>query len=240
MLKFKNIKVGGIEPVSMLERPGFISSIIFLAGCNFRCPFCHNPELVTKVDEITLYPIEEIFKILKAKQGWVDSVIFTGGEPTLHSELPLFIEEVRKMGFQTGLHTNGTNPAMLRELLTNDLLDYVAMDVKNSLTKYGETVGMKNFNVGPIKENIKLMLAAKPAVDTIFRTTVVPDLVTLDDIKEIGKLIKGGKRAALQQFRPLKCVDEDYEKKIPYSKAVLGKMADVLEKYVTKVEREFI
>ncbi len=237
---FKNIKIGGIEPASMLERPGFISAIVFLLGCNFRCPFCHNPELVTTTEEITLYPTEEVLKMLKAKKGWVDSVIFTGGEPTLHPGLPLLIKEVRKMGFQAGLHTNGTNPAMLKDLLAEDLLSYVAMDVKNRPAKYGETVGIKDFDVEPVKENVRLMLNAKPEVDTIFRTTAVPDLVTEEDIEEIGKWIKGGKKAALQQFRTLKCIDKEYEKKTPYSKETLNRMADTLEKYVDQVEREFI
>ncbi len=237
---FKNIKVGGLEPASMLERPGLISTIVFLLGCNFRCPFCHNPELVTETKGVTLYPTEEVLKMLKAKKGWVDSVIFTGGEPTVHPGLPLFIQAVKDMGFQAGLHTNGTDPAMLKELLDKDMLSYVAMDVKNRISKYSETVGVKNFDTKPIKESIQIILEAKPEVDTIFRTTAVPGLVTEEDVEEIGKMVKGGKKIALQQFRTMKCVDKEYEKRIPYDKKTLVKMADILEKYVDKVEREFM
>ncbi|MBU2025376.1 MAG: anaerobic ribonucleoside-triphosphate reductase activating protein [Patescibacteria group bacterium] len=236
---FESVKIAGVEPASMLERPGFISSIVFLQGCNFRCPFCHNPELISSKEKITPFPYKEFLNILNNKKHWVDSVIFTGGEPSLYPELPALIAKIKEMGFETGIHTNGTNPAMLKSLLKNNLIDYVALDVKNTPAKYLKTIGRKTQNLDPIFKSIELTLKAPQNVDTIFRTTIVPGLIEPGDIRKIGQLIKGAKKASLQQFRPIKCFNQEYEKITPYDSQTLNKMADILKNYVKEVEREF-
>ena len=237
----ENIKIAGLEPSSMLEREGYISAIVFLMGCNFKCPFCHNPELIKdEKGEIVFYPISELLKDLYKKKGWVDNVILTGGEPTLYSNLDEFIKEIKKMGFDVGIHTNGTNPDLLKKLIDEKLLSYIAMDIKSSEEKYAETVGLKKININKIKRSIELIKKAKDNSDIVFRTTVVPGLVDMEDIKGIGELLKGAKVASLQQFRPMKCLDKKYEKLEPYNVQHLHKMADMLENYVEEVKREYI
>ncbi|MBD3300087.1 MAG: anaerobic ribonucleoside-triphosphate reductase activating protein [Candidatus Moranbacteria bacterium] len=236
-----SIKIGGMEPASMLEREGFISAIVFVMGCNFRCPFCHNPDLLKPDErEIVPYPIKELIRDLNKKKDWIDSVIFTGGEPTIYNELPLLIEKLNKMGFSLGLHTNGTNPSMVDYLIEADLIDYLTMDLKNTELKYPETAGVKKINLEKIKDSIDLIKKAPRKIETVFRTTIVPGLITQEDIDAIGGLIKGARAVSLQQFRPMKCLDKKYEKMKPYEVEILHKMADVLEKYVEEVRREFV
>ena len=250
---FSRIKIGGVEPGSLLERPGLISAIVFLKNCNFRCPYCHNPELVFNDKAVPDYPAEELFKLLKQKKGWVDSVIFTGGEPSLYPDLPKLIKAVKELGVEPGIHTNGSNPEMLAALLKADLLNYIAMDVKNHQEKYFKTIGLEKLNRIEKSENfakdemwkkiaksIELIKKAPKKIETIFRITVAPGLVEEADIVKIGQLIKGAPKASIQQFRPIKCLDKSFEKLKPYPKEVLEKMADELEKFVGQVEREFL
>lgn len=236
----QNVFIGGFKPASMLERPGLISGVLFTVGCNLRCPFCHNPELVTDSKGVPPYPVQEILNTLYEKKNWIDSVIFTGGEPTLHKGLYGLMRLIKNEGFQVGLHTNGTNPAVLEKLLANGLLSYVAMDIKASREKYPLATGLKNLSFAPIAKSIKLMQSAPRAVATIFRTTAVPGIIETADIKKIGKLIEGAEQASLQQFRTMKCINRAFERREPYDVDQLHAMADELEKYVTRVEREFI
>ncbi|MBD3238536.1 MAG: anaerobic ribonucleoside-triphosphate reductase activating protein [Candidatus Moranbacteria bacterium] len=235
------LQIGGLEPASMLERKGNISSIIFVLGCNYRCGFCHNPELVFNTKgEIQPYPHQEVLKILKSKKNWIDSVIFTGGEPTIYQGLPNFMHKVKNLDLSIGLHTNGTNPKMIEEILEQNLLDYLAMDVKNHLAKYTQTVGLEKINLDSIKQSIQLVLQTQDQIQTVFRTTVVPNLIQKKDLPKIGRLIKGAKKACLQQFRPLRCLDKKFEKIQPYDKLVLDQMADILEQYVETVDRDYL
>ena len=234
------VYIGGFKPASMLERPGLISGVLFTVGCNLRCPFCHNPELVVDSKGIPPYPVNEILKALAEKKGWVDSVIFTGGEPTMQKGLRDMMRYIKEEGFQVGIHTNGANPKALGKLLDEGLLSHVAMDVKASKEKYSTAVGIPGFKIGPILESIKLIKAACKKVDTIFRTTAVPGLVEPADMAKIGKMVQGAPLVSIQQFRTLKCVNPEYEQKEPHSTEVLHKMADELEQYVGRVNREFI
>ena len=237
---FESIKVGGLEPASMLEQPGLISAVVFLMGCNFRCPFCHNPELLSGSKKVALYPIPELLADIFKKKGWVDSVVFTGGEPTLYRELPDLMKKIKAEGFEIGIHTNGTNPAMLKKLLKENVLSYLAMDIKNSEEKYVRTAGKKKIDFDSIKKSIKEVKNANPEVNTVFRITIVPGLVDTEDIEKIGKLIKGARKISIQQFRSLKCVDKKYEEIKPYEVEALHEMADIMEEYVEEVDREFI
>ncbi len=187
----------GLQKMTLLDYPQHIACTVFLGGCDFRCPFCHNFELV----DMSISPYmteEEFFSFLGTRQGLLDGVAITGGEPLLYKELPDFIKKIREMGFLIKLDTNGNHPERLKALLADNLLDYIAMDVKNSLAKYGETIGVQDFDPSPIKESINLIMNS--GIDYEFRTTVVKELHDEDSFEAIGKLISGAGNYYLQEF----------------------------------------
>lgn len=235
-----NFDARGLEKFSLVEWPGKICAIIFTGGCNFRCPFCHNPELVTELAETPAYPWEEIEKFLDKKVGWVDGIEITGGEPTLQPDLPKVAEIIKGKGFLLSVATNGTNPEMLEELLSKKLIDRIQMDIKNSLEKYPISTDVKDFD--PIASKIKksIEILKNSDIEYGFRTTIVPDLIKKEDIKGIGELIKGAKKISLQQFRPLRTLDKSYQNKVPYPKEEIIEMGNLLKEYVEEVNLEFI
>ncbi len=180
---------------------GEFCSLIFLPRCNFRCPFCHNVNLVLHPEKLETIPFEYVEDKLKAQKVWADGVCITGGEPTLHSSLLELCAKIKEMGFLVKLDTNGTNPALLKDLMDRKLLDYVAMDIKAPLTveKYSEATGV---NAETLLENVKesIRLLMESNIDYEFRTTVVPTIHTLDDIKQICRSLKGCKKYVLQKF----------------------------------------
>jgi len=180
---------------------GKISSVIFLPNCNFRCPFCHNVNLVLNPENLETIPFEYIEDQLKKQKGWTDGVCITGGEPTIHSNLPELCSKIKKMGFLVKLDTNGTTPTMLKELMARKFLDYVALDIKAPLTveKYSKATGVNAESLlKNVKESIRLLL--KSSIDYEFRTTVVPTIHDLDDIKQVCHSLKGCKKYVLQKF----------------------------------------
>ena len=227
----------GLEKFSLVEWPGKITAIIFTGGCNFRCPFCHNPELVTDLDKTPVYPWKEIEKFLDKKIGWVDAIMITGGEPTIHADLPKILKIIKDKGYLTGVATNGSNPEMLRKIIEEKLVDRVCMDVKSSLENYPEACGAKN-NSEKISESIEII--KNSGIEYEFKLTVVPGIVTKEDIPKIGEMIKGAKKIYLQQFRPFKTLDKSYQNKVPYDKDEIVSMAKELEKYIDEVNLEFI
>jgi len=180
---------------------GKISSVLFLPTCNFRCPFCHNVNLVLCPEKLDTIPFEYIEDQLKKQKGWTDGVCITGGEPTLHSSLPELCSRIKKMGLMVKLDTNGTNPTMLKELMDMKLVDYVAMDIKAPLTieKYSKATGV---NAEKLLENVKesIRLLMESGIDYEFRTTVVPSIHSLEDIKQISRSLKGCRKYVLQKF----------------------------------------
>ncbi len=189
--------IGGFQKMTVLDYPGKVACTVFFAGCNLRCPFCHNASLVmdnwiSGVDE------GEIFAYLEKRKGLLDGVCITGGEPLLNEEIEDFIRRIKDMGYLVKLDTNGTNPKMLRRLIKNGLVDYVAMDIKNSAEKYAMTCGVKAVNFTKIEESINLLIGGN--IDYEFRTTVVEPLHTTEDIEAVGKLVKGAKALYLQGF----------------------------------------
>ncbi len=178
-----------------------ISSVIFLPNCNFRCPFCHNVNLVLNPEKLETIPFEYIEDQLKKQIGWTDGVCITGGEPTLDSSLPELCSRIKKTGFLVKLDTNGTNPTMLKELMDRKLLDYVAMDIKAPLTveKYSKAIGVKAEKLlENVKESIKILMGSN--MDYEFRTTVVPTIHDLEDIKQICRSLRGCRKYVLQKF----------------------------------------
>ena len=190
----------GLQKLTLLDFPGYVACTLFTRGCNMRCPFCHNASLVVRAEEQKPYTHEEIMHFLRKRQGILDGVAITGGEPTLMPYLPDFMAEVRELGYKIKLDTNGTRPEVLRSIIERGLVDYVAMDIKNCREKYGETVGFDAaYDLTPIEESISILMADK--VDFEFRTTVSKSFHTSDDIEKIGEWLRGDEKFFLQQFK---------------------------------------
>jgi len=195
------LEVKGFVDLSFVDWDAKVSSVLFLPNCNFRCPFCHNVNLVLNPETIETIPFEYLDEQLNNQKGWTDGVCITGGEPTLHNDLTDLCSKIKQMGFLVKLDTNGTNPIMLKELLDKKLVDYVAMDVKAPLTpeKYSKAIGVNSEKLlKNVKESISLLMNS--GIDYEFRTTVVPTLHDSDDIVQICKFLKGCKKYVLQKF----------------------------------------
>ncbi len=193
------MQICGYEKFSMVDYDGKIACTVFTNGCNMRCPFCHNVPLVVDTYKNNVNLEEEVLEYLKLRRGLVDAVCISGGEPTLQQDLEKFVLKVKELGYKVKLDTNGLNPNALKKLLDKHLLDYVAMDVKNSLTKYGATSGIENVSTEKIEKSIKIIIES--GVDYEFRTTLISELHTETDISEISKLIKGAKKYFLQKYK---------------------------------------
>lgn len=193
------VKIHGFNKLTLLDYPEKLAATVFLGHCNFRCPFCHNAGLVLSPDQEPIIPVEEVLGVLKKRKGILDGVCITGGEPTMSVGLPDFIRKIKELGYHVKLDTNGFHPEMLKNMVTEGLIDYVAMDIKNSPEKYGETVGIKNFHLEPIQESVEFLKSG--VVDYEFRTTVVKELHKKDDIEKIGNWISGSRRYFLQAYK---------------------------------------
>lgn len=191
--------IRGFNKTTLLDYPGHIAATIFLGGCNFRCPFCHNASLVLAPDSQGIITKDEVFTTLRKRVGILEGVCITGGEPCLYPGLVDFIKEIKSLGFLVKLDTNGSNPHMISDLLNLNLIDYVAMDIKNSKEKYGLTTGLKTVNINKISESVSFLL--KSNIDYEFRTTAVKGFHDLEDFISIGKWIQGASAYYLQAFR---------------------------------------
>ena len=191
------MKIHGLQKMTLLDYPGKVACTVFLGGCNFRCPFCHNSELLD-VNAPAIMDDTELLDFLKTRTGILDGVVVTGGEPTLRPELPEFLEKIRGLGFKIKLDTTGNQPEVLKKLATAGLVDYVAMDVKNSRKRYGETVGIPGFKTDKVDESIRFLLEGK--VEYEFRTTVVKQFHDRDSFVDIAEWISGADRYFLQGF----------------------------------------
>ncbi len=198
-MKLPEIK--GFIDLSLIDWDGKVSAVIFLPHCNLRCPFCYNTPLVLKPEELQTIPYEEIRQYLTKNKDWLDGVVITGGEPTVHNELPNLCKQVKKLGLRVKLDTNGTNPEMLKKLIEQKLLDYIAMDIKAPLTqeKYS-VVGVKTKNLlAEVNRSVEILL--KSTVDYEFRTTLIPTVHDQSTIKQICSRLKDCKKYVLQNFK---------------------------------------
>jgi pyruvate formate lyase activating enzyme len=227
------MKIGGLQKVSLIDYPGEISSIIFLQGCNFKCPYCHNPELVDSKLFGPCLQEKDVFEFLKTRIGKIDAVTITGGEPTIQNDLMPFIKRIKKMGFAVKLDSNGSRPEVIKNLLSEKLLDFIAMDIKAPLEKYEKIVRVL-LKTDSIKESIKIILKAK--IPHEFRTTVVKSLHSENDILKIAQLISGARQYTLQKFVPAKILDKKYLKAKPFSVDELEKIRKHLEKEIPIVK----
>ena len=192
------MRIDGLQKMTLLDFPGKVACTVFTGGCNFRCPFCHNALLVTKLPEKPDYSEDEILSFLEKRTGLLDGVAITGGEPLLNPDIADFIRKIRSMGYAVKLDTNGSFPERLKAIVGEGLVDYVAMDIKNRKEKYAETIGLKNLDLSKIEESIEFLKSG--AVDYEFRTTVVEQFHTVEDIRAAAEWISGAKRYFLQNF----------------------------------------
>ncbi|MGC9149575.1 MAG: anaerobic ribonucleoside-triphosphate reductase activating protein [Candidatus Micrarchaeia archaeon] len=216
------IEIGGFQRVSLIDYPGKIASIIFTVGCNFRCPFCQNKDLVLRnYKSLRLYSYEEIFEKLEEAKGFIDGVEITGGEPTIWgNELIALMEKLKKYGL-IKLDSNGSNPRILKEIIEKKLVDYIAMDIKTSLNvkKYAKAIGLSEDSTKEILKNVleSIELIKNSKVEHEFRTTLVPSIVEKEDVVEIANYIKG-ENYFLQRFEPRNTLNKDFENIKPYKK----------------------
>ena len=200
MVSKKEFQIGGFQKLTLLDYPGKVSAMVFTIGCNMRCPFCHNYELVEDLDKIEeLFDPQEVIDYLKKRKGVLDGLVITGGEPTLQRGLKDFIKEVKEeTGLLVKLDSNGLNPTILKELIDEKLVDYIAMDIKNDFENYGTITGVASISTDRIKESIKILEEGR--VEYEFRTTVIKDFHTLDRLKNIVNFINKDSNYFLQQF----------------------------------------
>ena len=192
------MRICGLQKLAMVDFPGKLAATVFTGGCNLRCPFCHNALLVTRLAESPAMDEEEVLRFLRSRRGLLDGVVLSGGEPLLQPDAPDFLAAVRDMGFAVKLDTNGCYPRALADILDRGLVDYVAMDIKNSREKYPQTVGLPGFDAVPVEESLSLL--RQSGVDYELRTTVVREFHTADDIRSIGEWCAGAPRYYLQNF----------------------------------------
>ena len=188
------MRIGGLQKLTLLDFPGHVACTVFLQGCNFRCPFCHNTSLILGTEEITQ---DEILRFLNTRQGLLDGVAITGGEPMLSADLPDFLRKIKDLGYKTKVDTNGSFPEKLRLLIDKGLVDYVAMDIKNSPEKYAETAGADGM-LDAVRESVSILMDGSLPYE--FRTTVVDELHEPSDFEAIGKWLAGAQRYFLQGF----------------------------------------
>ena len=192
------MQICGLQKLSMVDYPGLLAATVFTGGCNLRCPFCHNAPLVTGLADAPTLTQEEVLDFLSTRRGLLDGVVLSGGEPLLHPEAPEFLSQVRALGFSIKVDTNGCYPEALSHILEAGLADYVAMDLKNSPARYGETVGVKNFDLAPIRESLHLLKTS--GIPYELRTTVVRELHTPEEIRAMGEWAQGAPVYCLQRF----------------------------------------
>ncbi len=221
--------IGGLQKSSLVDYPAKICTVVFTIGCNFRCGYCHNPELIKKEDAILE---EDFFGFIKSRIGKIDAIVISGGEPTLQEDLEDFIVKCKKLGFLIKLDTNGTNPKVLENLISKKLLDYIAMDIKAPFEKY-QNITRRFLDVENIKKSIKIILNSN--IDYEFRTTVVKSQLSIEDLIKISENIKGAKKYYLQKFSPKEVLDEKLKVEKTYSDLEFFEIARVLEKNIEKV-----
>jgi pyruvate formate lyase activating enzyme len=230
----KSPEIKNFVPLSCVDWDGKVSAVVFLPNCNFRCPFCYNTALVLAPESLEAKPFEEIRQYLRENKGWLDGIVITGGEPTISERLPDFCRQIKELGLGVKLDTNGTNPAMVGELLEEALVDYVAMDVKAPLNveAYSRAVGVDARNLlAKVEKTISTLL--KGSVDYEFRTTLVPTIHTEEDVEQICGKIKGCKKYVLQNFLGgVETLNPELKNVEPFSSAEMDRFLELAKKTV--------
>jgi len=225
--------IKGLQKLSLIDYEPYTCCVIFTAGCNFRCAFCQNKDLVLNPEKLDTISNEEFYDFLEKRKKWLDAVCISGGEPTLHKDLPEHIARIKSIGYKVKLDTNGTNPKMVEQLINDKLIDYVAMDIKETLQKYEKIVEVP-VDLEKIKDSVKLLMQNRIPYE--FRMTMVPTLVEKEDMHEIGKWIQGAHKFYVQQFSNKVCLKKALEKVGPFSVKELEEFKTILDEYIKKVE----
>ncbi|MBS3905590.1 MAG: anaerobic ribonucleoside-triphosphate reductase activating protein [Syntrophaceae bacterium] len=225
------IEIKGFLETSFLDWPGKICSVLFLPGCNFRCPYCHNHPLVFHPGQFASISLKEILQRLQSFKGWIDGVCLTGGEPTLHADLPLLIREIKEIGLLIKLDTNGSCPEMLEKLIEEGKLDFIAMDVKAPLDpfSYRRSTGL-SIDLALVSKSIEILKREK--VEYQFRMTVVPQLHSEEEIQALGRQLRAGRRMTLQNFNPENPLDPSLKNTPPYDPQFLKEMEKRVQEMV--------
>jgi len=227
------MKIKGFAKSTLIDWEGRVASILWVGGCNFRCPYCYATDLVLNPAGLPAIPLEEVISFLKEKKKWIDGVVICGGEPTIHSDLSQFIQSFKKIPIAVKLDTNGTNPDLLKSLIRDRLIDYIAMDLKAPLdSKYNEIAGA-GVNLEKIKETIDILLNGD--LDYEFRTTVCPTFLIKEDIVKIARSIGSARRYILQQFKPGECMNKQMDKITPYTFKQLEDMKEEAKKFCPNI-----
>lgn len=226
-----HFKVGGLQKFTLIDYPGKPACIIFTQGCNFRCGYCYNVELVLPERFEKPIPLKYIIAFLEERVSFLEGVVITGGEPTIQKGLYDFVKTLKDMGYAVKLDTNGSMPHVIEELLKNNLLDYIAMDVKAPVEKYNHVIGVK-FDVSKVLESIELIMSS--GVDYEFRTTVVKEQLSIEDILSIAELIKNAKRYFLQRFISAKTLDPSFSLKSTYTDEEFNQIIESIKPYFSE------
>lgn len=231
----ESLNIKGFQEISLIDWDGKIASIIFLAGCNFRCGFCHSSSLILAEDKLDSIPFESIERFLKDKAGWIDGVVITGGEPTLdEKQLSVLVAAIKELGFLVKLDTNGSRSEVLKKLIDGKSVDYIAIDIKAPLIKNRyQRAANTLINIEDIIESKDIILNS--GIEHEFRTTVVPGIISISDVAKIAKSIIPAKKYCLQQFVPRNTIDSSYLDVKPYPTEELYKMATIASEYLPNV-----
>lgn len=238
--------IGGVQKTTLIDFPGKVAAIVFTQGCNFRCGYCHNPSLaVSSPHWENRLSHKDILSFLQTRIGKLDGVVISGGEPTIQSGLYDFIKEIKNMGFLVKLDTNGTNPQVLERLINDNLLDYIAMDIKAPLEKYSQITG--TYSLAPlgrggggeglhynIRKSISIIMQSN--VDYEFRTTVIKSQLSFEDFEKIGQMINGAKRYYMQKFVPSEILDKNLINEQTYTDEEFKNICQTIKKYVEFVD----
>ncbi len=223
--------IAGLQKLTLVDYPGKLACTVFLAGCNFRCPWCYNPELVLpeKIEKGFKMPTKDFFDFLKFRTSLLDGVVVCGGEPTLNKDLPLFCQRIKKMGYLIKLDTNGSNPEMIKDLINQKLVDYIAMDIKAPKEKYKQATGSK-VDIKQIQKSIDILKKGKVYYE--FRTTIIPGLLGKEDIIKIVHWIGPAKKYYLQNFQGERdTINSEFKGKNPYLKEYLLDIKKVISPF---------
>jgi pyruvate formate lyase activating enzyme len=229
------VEIKGLEKFAPKDFKGHISSTVFLGGCNFRCPYCHNSDLVLRPQTLSTFPMEYFLDFLDSRKDWLEGICVSGGEPLLHEDLERFLALIKERNLLVKIDTNGSFPSRLEALIQKKFIDQVAMDVKAPLERYLEVAGV-DVNGDDIIRSIDII--KNSGLEYVFRCTVVPDLVGAEDIEKIGLLLNGARVFQLQQFVPVTPLNSDFAEKKPYSKEALQELARIAKSHFSEVRIE--
>jgi pyruvate formate lyase activating enzyme len=224
-----SIRIAGLQKMTLMDYPGKVAASVFLAGCNFHCGFCHNPEIVEMSPDQAVISEQEFFDFLKLRQGLLDGVCVSGGEPLIYSELPEFLKKIKELGYAVKLDTNGLNYAGLKRILEQQLVDYIAMDIKSSLENYPKVTNKKS-DFSNILKSIQAIMAS--GFDYEFRTTVMPRFHNEAEIEKIAQMIKGAKKYYLQNFRNQKTLDPSFGEDNCFTETQLQALRNLANNFV--------